>query len=320
MDLPDDREIQDHHWMTPSGPALVDRSSDIQVARDRAAALLRERATRPGVLARRLMGRPLPGDERLVDQLIRERRRRTRIDGSVDGGLLSTAWIAWELMDLGCPADHAAMVRTIGFVLGRQDRPGRFGEGCDDELHAAKCCHHFLRGFFSPSTREEMLAPLVLRSGLIIDAEENARLAASLLALRVVLRAEQDCRHAVCGHVETLMEMSALWDDPGTRWPVDLTFLGLGALAFAPLQYRPDVERIAVRILEHQEADGSWRSAHLFNAINMLMSFGSTTTRNAVKRAIPLVLSAQTESGAFDAPENEELVLIGLRALRLAEK
>lgn len=320
MDSSDDLQVQPNQWTAPQGPALVDGAADLTGARDRAAAFLQERTTRPGVMGRRLMGHPSPGDLQLTDHLIREGRRRTRIDGSKDGALFPTAWTTWELLDLGCPPDHAAVVRTVGYVLTRQDRPGRYGEGCTPERHERKRCRHFLQGFFSPGSWDDEIAPLQLPSGLVISDEEAARFALSCVALRVVLRARQDGRTAVCRHVESLLGMDELWEGSPTWWSLDLSFLAAGAVALAPLQFRAQADERMRRLLDQQLPDGSWQDAHFFNALDMLMSSSTPEVRGAIKRAVPLLMSLQQDSGAFDESGNEEMVLIALRAFRIAEK
>ena len=320
MESSDDLQVQPNQWAAPQGPALVDGAADLIAARDRAAAYLQERHTRQGVMGRRLMGYPSPADLQLTDHLIREGRRRTRIDGSKDGALFPTAWTAWELLDLGCPPDHAAVVRTVGYVLTTQDRPGRYGEGCTTERHERKRCRHFLQGFFSPGSWDDEVAPLRLPSGLVIADEEAARFAMSCFALRVVLRARQDGRTAVCRHVEGLITMDLLWDERATSFSSDLTFLALGALALAPLQFKAHVDDLVRRVLDQQLPDGSWQDAHLFNALDMLMSASTPEVRPAVKRAVPLLIGMQRDDGSFDETGNEEMVLIALRAFRSAEK
>lgn len=321
MSVSDDSSRQEREWATPPpGPTVVERSFDASGTRDRAAKFLRDRMTRPGMLARRLMGQRQSRDAELVDQLIRERRRRTRIDGSTEGALLPTAWTVWELRDLECPADHAAVVRTVGYVLAQQDRPGRFGEACSAERHEQRLCRHFLDGFFSPGPRDELVGPLEFRSGLVITDEEEARFAVSCFALRAVLRAEADRRSAVRRHVESLLAMRELWDPLGSKWSADLGFLALGALALAPLEYRNKVDEIATLVANQQLPDGRWEGAELFNALDMLMSTSTTSTREAIKRTVPLLCGMQLESGAFDPTGNEEMTLIALRALRMAEK
>ena len=134
-------------------------SSERAVARARLAEYFRDRKTRAGVLARRLLGTAAQADAMLTEHLIRERRLQTRIDGSMDGGLVPTAWAAWELLQLEAPADQAGVVRTVGFLLGRQEQPGRvFGEGCRPYMHERRLCSHHVGGFFSAAPEEHPVA------------------------------------------------------------------------------------------------------------------------------------------------------------------
>ena len=161
----------------------------VRQALERAGSFFASRDSRPGILGRRLTGRTRPDDADLTEHLIRDIRRRTRIDGSIGGALVDTAWAAWELMDLGCTEDCAGLVRVVGYLLTQQNRPGHFAEGCSPEHHAARRCHHALQGFFSPGGRDSPIAPVTLPSGATFEDEEEARLAASCLTLRSVLRA-----------------------------------------------------------------------------------------------------------------------------------
>lgn len=317
----DDLQGGKESWATPQGPAVVDGVADASAARDRAATLLQDSPTRPGWLSRRLMGlHSRPQDVQLADQLVRERRRRTRIDGSMNGSFFPTVWTAWELMDLGCQPDHSGVVRTIGWVLARQDRPGHYGEGCSDRRHARKLCRHFLKGFFAAGTRDEDVAPLTLPSGLVLTDEEEARFAASCFALRVVLRAREDRRSSVRQHVETLLDMHEFWERLGTDRSADLALLALGALCLAPIEYRHRVDELTDHVVLQQLPDGSWPNVHFFNALDTLLCASTRAAQYAVKRATPLLCSLQRENGAFDPSESEEITLIGLRALRVAEK
>lgn len=277
----------------------------------------RDRETRPGVVARRLVGRPRKEDALLTEQLIQERRRRTRLDGSVDGALVKTAWTAWELLDLGCPLDHSGVLRPVGFVLARQDKPGHFGEGCDPARHEQDLCRHALRGFFSAGTANDVVAPLGFPVGTVIAEENAARFAASCFALRTVLRAGEDQRATVRGHVESLIAMverSVEW--AGDTAP-DLEFFALGGMALAPINYRPQVEQALSRVLAQQQSDGTWPGADLFHALDMLLSLPFPSAREALKRATPALLSRQQPSGAFDEIGDEERALVALRVLKL---
>jgi hypothetical protein len=39
----------------------------------------------------------------------------------VDGALVPSAWLVWELFELGSPWDDGTVIRTVGFLLGRQE-------------------------------------------------------------------------------------------------------------------------------------------------------------------------------------------------------
>lgn len=293
-------------------------ATGFRTAIERTTAFFANRHTRPAVLARRVAGRPQRQDVELTEHLVRAIRRRTRIDGSVDGSLIATAWAAWELLELGCQADHAAVVRTTGFILQAEDRDGHFGEGCDDERHARHCCRHFLSGFFSPGSWDHPTAPLEFPSGLRIDDESGARFAVSCAALRVVLRAGLDRSSAVRRHVDSLMSLSTLWAEEG-GWAPDLVMGALGALAYAPIDYRSNVIGLGRQILGRQLDDGSWASTQPFHAWETLLGLTGPEVAVAARRGAPALIQRQTEAGAFDPTGNEEQALIALRVLLLAE-
>ena len=71
-------------------PATGQASPEIVAALERARAFFADRSTRPAVLARGMMAKPLSGDVVLCEHLIRERRRKTRMDGSIHGSLIET--------------------------------------------------------------------------------------------------------------------------------------------------------------------------------------------------------------------------------------
>jgi hypothetical protein len=277
----------------------------------------RDRGTREGVVARRLLGRSNPGDAELTEHLIRQRRRKTRMDGSVDGSLVRTAWTAIELMDLGCAPDHAAVVRTIGFLTAAEERSGHFGEGCSDERHARRLCRHYLSGFFSAGTWDDAVAPLAFPSGVVAEGEPQARFAASCFALRAALRAGEDRRPAVRRHVQSLLALQSLWDASDSTWTPDLVFFALGALAHAPIEFRERAAGLADAVVARLDPEHGWPDAHLFHALDMLLGFAAPVARVTVQRIAPLLCTLQRASGAFDG-DREEASLIALRALRLA--
>lgn len=269
------------------------------------------------MVARQLLGIPRPDDDRLADHLIRERRRKTRLDGSVGGGLQETAWSAWELLRLGCTKGHAGLDRMIGFLVSRQDQPGRFGEGCSERRHPLANCMHFMSGFFSPGTVDRAIAPLALPTQAVILTEYGARYAVSCMALRTVLRAGEDRRAAVLAHIESLFHLVDRWQDQ-RQFPdsMDVVFLTLGALGLAPLEYRDRVERTADLIIGLQNDEGTWDGTSVFHAVDGMMAIRGLAAQRAIGRALPRMLALQQASGAFDDSETDELALIALRAVK----
>ncbi len=298
-------------------PAVA--QTDVRDAIHRLAEFFRGRQTRAGLLARRLLRRPAPDDLQLADHLVRERRRKSRMNGSIAGSLVQTAWTTWEFLELDCPTDHAAVVRTLGYVLAQQDRPGHFGEGCDPTRHEARLCRHHVSGFFSPGSQDETVAPLSFPSGVVTERDPDARFAASCFALRVVLWAREDRREGVRRHIESLLAMPGLWDGAGGPWSPDLVFFALGALALAPLEYRDRLTERSEQVLARQDPDGRWAGASLFHALDMLWSVPAAPAREALRRAVPLICGLQREDGTFDEGGHEEVAIIGLRALSLAQ-
>jgi hypothetical protein len=236
----------------------------------------------------------------------------------MDGSLVATAWTVSEFLDLDLPPDHAGVVRTLGYVLARQNAPGHFGEGCDPSRHDAGLCRHYLSGFFSAATRDEDVAPLPFPSGITLSDEEGARFAASCFALRVALRAGEDRREPIRRHLESLLDLRGMWETWGSGWDPNLTLFALSALAQAPIDLRDRVRTAVAHVLAHQQPDGSWPGADLFHAVDTLLSVHSPEARAAVRRAAPLLAMEQRPSGAFDDADNEERALVALRALRTA--
>lgn len=266
-----------------------------------AAAFFATRPTVAGVVARRLLGRSAAGDADLTDHLIRERRRRSRMDGSIGGSLLLTAQALWDLLELGADRDHAGVVRLSGYLLMQQGGPGRWSE---DGIAGD--------GFFSPGPREQPVAPLRLPSGTVFSNEDDARFVASCLALRAVLRAGHEERHPVTTHLERLLRLRVL--EP------HLGFVVIGALGMAPPQYRARIESLVDEAGRHQQDDGSWPGVTVFHAADLLMTVPTPAARALIRKAAPYIASKQTPSGAFDPEDDELLALIGLRALLHAQR
>ncbi len=204
----------------------------------------------------------------------------------------------------------------LGYLLSRQDQPGRFGEGCGEKRHAIGLCHHQLRGFFSVGSRDDTVAPMTLPTGVVVNDEWEARFAASCFALRVVLQAGLDRREAVRHHLESLLALSERWERQEFDASRDLLFFALGAVAMAPLEYRDRIRTLCEHVLEEQTDAGLWPGTSLFHAIETLLLLPTKAGVEAVRRSLPAVIREQRPSGAFDDTDNEEMALIALRALR----
>ena len=294
------------------------QSRERSVVGDRLWEFFRDQKTRTGVLARRQLQREAPDDAELVEHLIRERSLKTRMDGSLDGALLPTAWLAWELLQLDAPMDNAGVVRTVGFLLKQQDQPGRvFGEGCRPYLHERQWCSHYVGGFFSAGPTEQPIAPARFPTGAVVHQEQQARFAASCFALRTVIRAGEDRRDGVHRHVASLLDIPGLWSEWGGAWAPDLVFFALGAIALAPLDLRERAAQASAQVIARQQADGSWPGADLFHALDMLLLVPTAEAREAVRRAVPLAcrLIQDGETLTEDAGAERGLVVLRARAL-----
>lgn len=266
---------------------------------DRAAAFFRDRPTLEGVAARRLLNATAAGDAALADHLVRERRRRSRMDGSIDGSLVLTARALSDLLDLGVQPDDAGVVRFAGYLLTRQGKPGRWS----DDGSAGD-------GFFSPGPRDRPIAPLQLPSGADFEEEDDARFVASCLALRAVLRAGHDGRASVRTHLERLLALRTY--DP------HLAFVVLGAVGLAPPEYHGHIGGLLRDLAARQQPDGTWPGVSVFHAVDMLLGVPSAAARALVRTAAPFIAGLQQDSGAFDRGGSELLALIALRALDAA--
>jgi hypothetical protein len=290
------------------------RIPGLQDGIDRLGAFFESRATRQGLLARRALDRLVAGDEILRTRLIRELRGETRLDGSLGGAVVPTIWRVIELMELGHRRDEAGVIRVVGWVLGLQDQPGAFGQGCDEARHANKVCEHFVGGFFSPALPSERLSPVSLPSGKVFRSEGAARFAVSCLALRASLMAGHDARPAVRKHLESLIllrETSTRWDG---YFSPDAIVSALGPLAVAPPPFRDHIPEAAAFIAGHQNRDGTWPNADLFHVLDHLVAAGTAKAKFAVCRAVPALLEQQRSDGTFGTTAQEERALIGLRA------
>lgn len=255
----------------------------VRQAIKRLEAFFHDRNTRPALLARQVLGQEQPADAKVAELLRNERRALTRMDGSIQGSLVRTAWAAWEMMDLGLDAMDGGLDRLIAWVLDRVER----GDAAPEPL------------------------PLALPSGLALAAADEAAYATRCIAVRTLVRARRDNRPGVAAAIRDF----AVGRQPPT---LNLSASVLGALALAPPEHRHHLDGLIARLGAAQDGGGDWPGADLFHMLEALVLAGIVPARTLVSRAIPALLGRQREGGAFDEPADDERALIGLRALVIA--
>jgi hypothetical protein len=323
----------------------------IHRAIERAAVYFDGRETRAGVVARRLLGRPRPEDDRLVAALVRERRSRLRSDGSVGADLVASAWLAWELMDLGRRPDDDPVRRSVKWLLSRQDKDG--SECCLPRRHEITLNGHSIGGFFAYRSKGRTVRRLVLPDGASAVSDQGARFLASCFALRTVLRAGQLEAEAraqaeraerrvlapaakrvepkprlgildlplVRRHVGSLLALPKMWDTWGGLWQPTLTVSALAAIAWAPLPFRSQLPILAEHLALNQKPDGSWRNLDIVHAVDALVSVPLPQAREAVALAAPKLARLQTPKGTVGTGAHvEERTLASLRGWLVARE
>jgi hypothetical protein len=323
----------------------------IHRAIERAAVYFDGRETRAGVVARRLLGRTRPEDDRLVAALVRERRSRLRSDGSVGSDLVATAWLAWELMDIGRRPDDDPVRRSVKWLLSRQDKDG--SECCLPRRHEITLNGHSIGGFFAYRSKGRTVRRLVLPDGASAVSDQGARFLASCFALRTVLRAgqlEEEARARaesaerrvlapaakrvepkprlgildlplVRRHVGSLLALPKRWDTWGGLWQPTLTVSALAAIAWAPLPFRSQLPILAEHLALNQKPDGSWRNLDIVHAVDALVSVPLPQAREAVALAAPKLARLQTPKGTVGTGAHvEERTLASLRGWLVARE
>jgi hypothetical protein len=289
-------------------------------ATDRLASFFSSLRTRPGILARRLVGAEDPSDGPAAAQLVASLAAGLRPDGSVSGGALPTIWCGHELLDLGAPSHDPAVKRIGAWLLQRQDRPGAYGAGCDRDRHQRQICGHYLHGFFAPAPAEERLAPITFPNGKAFRTEPGARFAVSCLGLRLALRAGLEDRPAVARHLESLRGLAGHWTTWSGFFAPDVIVAGLHALAVAGTRYRAAVAPLVDLVATYQRIDGVWPNADFFATLEALLAADLPAARQVIGRAMPALLERQRADGSFGATARQERSLIALRAIHLTER
>ena len=293
----------------------------VHLAIERAATYFAGRETRQGYVARRLLGNPRPDDDRLGEALTKDRRSRVRADGSVGGDLVATAWLAWELLDLGTPSSAHVVHRPVTWILGRQEKDGAYAEGCTPRRHELKLCEHAIGGFFSYRSSGRTIRRLTLPTGAAVTSDQGARFLASCFALRTVLRAGQEERTLVRRHVGSLLALPKMWDSWGGLWAPTLTVGALAAIAWAPSPFRGQLPILSEHLALNQKPDGSWRNLDIVHAVDALVAVPLPQAKEAVALAAPRLAKMQSQKGTVGAgPYAEERTLVALRAWLIARE
>lgn len=296
----------------------------VEEARRRAAEYLAARDEPERALYRAEHGAPDPGARRWLDRLL----DRQDPDGSWAGDLGETAQTLLTLDELRRAGSIGTVDPAIGEALdwmrARQNAPGRVGDGCTEERHAAGTCQHFLAGFFSPAGPDVAYDRLLLRTGSWIEGQANARLAASCLAVRAFLCWGRG-GHDVELHLEGLRRLLRPW----TQGEVSPLSSGAILCVLAALDRAggpANSEAMAAglsRIRSRQRGDGSWEEADLFQTLALLEavlagdeSSLAAVVEPTVRQTAHLLVSTQAEDGSWGGGSPARRALVAWRALR----
>jgi hypothetical protein len=249
----------------------------------------------------------------LVEQLVEEITEAQAVETAV----VPTIWRAHELLDLEACEEHAWR-RAIEFILSLQGRPGAFDQGCDRIRHSHRICEHFISGFFSPAPPEQRVAPVMFPNGKVFRADPAARFALSCGALRAALRSGLGSRPLIERHLASLLQLQQQWTDWNGYFAPDAIIAGIHAIACGSQSGEVRAKLSSV-IAAQQGRDGNWPNADLFHTLEALLALGTPEAREAVRRAVPALLSRQRLDGSFGTTAQQERALIALRALLWAE-
>ncbi|HEY2805766.1 MAG TPA: hypothetical protein VGI92_07910 [Gemmatimonadales bacterium] len=288
---------------------------------ERVSAFFEPRETRPGYVARKLLGLRRADDEKIVHALVKDLRARQRSDGSVGGDLVATAWFVWELLDLDQKRDSAPVQRAVKWMMSRQDKDGAYTPHKPSKRLPPDPRFAAMGGFFSYRSSGRTIARLTLPTGVTITSDAGSRFMASSLALRSVLRAGHDSDTLVRRHIGSLLAFPRLWDTWGGQWQPALMIGALSAIAWSPAPFRNQLPILAEHVALNQKPDGSWRNLDIVHAVDALVDVPLPQARESVALAAPRLAKMQTNNGSLGAGASaEERTLAALRAWLIARE
>ncbi|MGH7506333.1 MAG: hypothetical protein ACRELX_11810, partial [Longimicrobiales bacterium] len=186
-------------------------------------------------------------------------------------------------------------------------------------------CEHFITGLFSPAAPDVDLSGAALSNGVRFGGDAAARLGASCVALRSLLRWSLEGAD-IDSHVDGVR---GIVTGVALNAPSFISVAGyvsaVGALAEAPRDAKNGAAVAAglERLAGLQRADGSWRGVDAFHVLDVLvratrLGHRSESSAGAVRRAAGMLALLQREEGAWGRETGPERMLIGWRALRCA--
>jgi hypothetical protein len=304
---------------------MQDPGDALERAVEKADAALLTAPVVEGVLARREAARARPADERHAKALARELCALQDAAGSWGGSLVRTAEALLLLRAL-VPAPTveiaAAAARGMAWIRQRRGQPGAFADGCTPERHALRFCAHFVRGFFSPAPLDVDVSGLTLSSGVRFGGDVAARLGASCVALRALLRWRERAE-AIADHIDGVrVIVTGVALNAPTLISVASYVSGVAALAEAPRTVDIDAAVAAGldRLAALQRADGSWRGVDAFHVLQTLLiaaGHGHPTRAAdaALRKAARMLAVLQREDGTWGSETAPERLLTGWRTL-----
>lgn len=284
-------------------------SQEIRDGISRARGWLSERRDYYGFLGRQSSRRGAPemGGHLRGDILARQGP-----DGSWGEDLVATSEAAWQLLDLGMRREASAIQRALEWLYSRRDAEGAYGEGCTPARHEQGICEHYLRGFFSPGPADQS-QEITLPNGQSMTSDASARLLASERALRTVLRIKADdlrARDSVAG----LRGVPLYLEYGGTFTPA-LLVGALQPLAGSPGAPSGELTAGLDTLAANQAKDGTWPNVELFFVLETLLEVPAARALPMFERALPGLLKAQYNNGAWGRRYQAAQTWIGLQVL-----